>query len=132
MGTIHYLPNAATLRKDFQGAIDYLRHQDPVALVCMADVQKSAFVSGVIDQYFHKIDSTHKNQELILDTARANLHILISSAQKRRDAGYTDDKLREQWGRDVMPHIAPIMQIAVITRDATDLRRSKLGLDAGL
>jgi hypothetical protein len=132
MGTIHYLPTAATLRKDFQDAINYLRHQDPVTLATLADEQKAFFVSGFVDRFFRKIDSTHKNKDLVLDSARANLHILISSAQKKRDAGYSDDKLREHWSRDVMPHIAPVMQIAVVSRDVRDLRRSSLGLDTSL
>lgn len=130
MGTVHYLPNAATLRKDFQGAINFLHHQDPVALIAMPEDKKTEFVSGMIDMFLYKIDESHKFHDVVKDAARSNIRLLIASAERRRDSGYNDDKLREQWGRDIMPHLLSVMQIAVISRNDLERSRVKYGLDA--
>lgn len=123
MGSVSYLPNKATLGKDFNSAIQYLIDHDPLTLVMLRQSQKEAFVQEALSLFFNKIDHTHRHQELVLDAARANIHLLISAAEMKREKGYSDIKVREHWCRDVPAYIGSVMSLAtapsLVKRDHT-------------
>lgn len=128
MGTVSYIPTAFTLAADFSSAMHYLKETDPVSLIMMPEDRKQEFVQDTLGLFLGKIDHTHRFHDLMTDAARANIRLLIGIAEKRRDAGYSDEKLRDYWCRDVMSSMRSLMQLATSPSDAIAARKRELAL----